>query len=166
MLGYPGPHGKVPHVAWGTPFFASIFGPRFCMHFYRFLPDFGSHLGSIFSHFAIILHSFFQHRFRIDFSSISGWIFHRIFIIFAYKFRSATEPREPWFWTTVWRSAPKIEFLPSSIFHVFLVFFDPDFTWILHRFLMVFWLHFGWLLHHFSILFRSRNLIDFWMAFL
>ena len=31
---------------------------------------------------------------------------------------------------------------------------------------MVFCLHFGWLLHHFSILFRSRNLIDFWMAFL
>ena len=45
-------------------------------------------------------------------------------------------------------------------------FSDPDFTWILHGLLMVFWLHFGWLLHHFSILFRSRNLIDFWMAFL
>ena len=128
--------------------------------------DFGSHLGSIFSHFPIILHSFFDHRFRIDFSLILGWIFHRFSIIFAYKFRSATEPREPRFFSTVPRSAPKIEFLPSSIFHVFLVFFDPDFTWILHRFLMVFYLHFRWLLHHFSILFRSRNLIDFWMAFL
>jgi len=45
-------------------FSASIFRPRF----YLVFMDLGSHVGSIFSQFAIILQTFFRHRFRIAFS--------------------------------------------------------------------------------------------------
>ena len=92
--------------------------------------DFGSHLGSIFSHFAIILHSFFQHRFRIDFSLISGWIWHWFSILFWCAINSVPEPREPCFFTTVSRSAPKSMLLTSSIFLVVPLFFGIKFALI------------------------------------
>ena len=104
--------------------------------------DFGSHLGSIVAPFSSFVHHFFEYRFCIDFSSILGWFFHRIFIIFRCKTRSATEPREPCFLTTVWCSALIFMFSTSSFFMFFRSFsvsiLASFFTYFLTSFAFIF----------------------------
>ena len=90
--------------------------------------DFGSHLGSIFSHFPSFWHHFFEHRFYIAFSSILGWIFHRFFIIFGCKISSVTEPREPSKLEQVSNESSVLLSQGTSIFHDFPKIFFIIFT--------------------------------------
>ena len=93
--------------------------------------------------FALLFRGLILHRCSIDFASISGWIFHWFFIIYAYRHRSATKPREPCFWTTVWCSALKNKFLPfqkNMFFHDFHGLLCYHF---LHWILMSFGIDFG-----------------------
>ena len=50
--------------------------------FFNIVLDLGSVLSSILSKFSIILPSFFDHRFRIDFSSIREWIVVSLLMFF------------------------------------------------------------------------------------
>ena len=127
--------------------------------------DFGPHLGFIFSQFSSFLHHLFQYRFCIDFSSILGWFFHRIFIIFCYKLRSATEPREPCFLTTVWCSALIFMFSTSSIFMFFRFFSVSDFASIFTYFLTSFSIISGAQSGGKSSIFDIRFLDVFWTSF-
>ena len=55
----------------GGSMHAALFSHRFSdLVFYRLVLGFGSHLGSILQHFSCFLHTFFEHRIRIDFLSI------------------------------------------------------------------------------------------------
>ena len=57
-----------PRGAGFRSFSRIVFRTSFFPDFYRFLMDFGSLAGSIFSHFSKKMHYFSEHRFRIDFS--------------------------------------------------------------------------------------------------
>ena len=128
--------------------------------------DFGSHLGSIFAPFSSFVHHFFEYRFCIDFSSILGWFFHRIFIIFRCKTRSATEPREPCFLTTVWCSALIFMFSTSSFF----MFFRSFSVSILASVFTYFWTSFAFIFGaqngEQSGILDIRFLAVFWTSFL
>ena len=104
--------------------------------------DFGSHLGSIFSHFAIILHTFFRHRFRIDFSLILGWILHRTILGDTYSTA----------WIMWFRH---IQLFPNiCFFYTCYVDFVIDFGMI-----------FGWNSMDFHVFFDIDFSIGFWMHF-